>query len=105
MNTGRVGGKENMEGSKKVKIPHSSAVVKGVAEGTISWTDDDDFGYEVATAVPGIDDPDLLQPRGLYETLGRSEEYRRIVERLISERRETLEGFPQLSDDIRKAVG
>jgi phosphoenolpyruvate carboxykinase (ATP) len=105
MNTGRVGGKEGSEGSKKVKIPHSSAVVKGIAEGTISWTDDDDFGYEVATDVPGIDDPDLLQPRRLYEARGTGEEYRGVVDRLIAERRETLDAFPQLSDDIRKAVG
>src|SRR5205085_5019048 len=105
MNTGRVGGREDVGGSKKVKIPHSSAVVKGVAEETISWTGDDDFGYEIATEVPGIDDVELLQPRRLYDAQGRSEEYRLIVERLIEERRATLDGFPQLSDDIRKAVG
>jgi phosphoenolpyruvate carboxykinase (ATP) len=105
MNTGRVGGREDVGGSKKVKIPHSSAVVKGIAEGTISWTGDDDFGYEIATEVPGIDDVDLLQPRRLYDAEGRGEEYRLIVERLIEERRATLDAFPQLSDDIRKAVG
>jgi phosphoenolpyruvate carboxykinase (ATP) len=105
MNTGRVGGREDVGGSKKVKIPHSSAVVKGIAEGTISWTGDDDFGYEIATEVPGIEDVDLLQPRRLYDAQGRDEEYRLIVERLIEERRATLDAFPQLSDDIRKAVG
>src|SRR6185436_540993 len=103
MNTGRVGGREDVGGSKKVKIPHSSAVVKGIAEGTISWTGDDDFGYEIATEVPGIDDVELLQPRRLYDAQGRDEEYRLIVERLIEERRATLDAFPQLSDDIRKA--
>jgi phosphoenolpyruvate carboxykinase (ATP) len=105
MNTGRVGGGEDVQGSKKVKIPHSSAVVKGIAERSIRWTDDDDFGYEIADSVPGIDDVELLQPRRLYEAQGRSDEYRAIVERLIAERREALDGFPQLSDDIRKAVG
>ena len=105
MNTGRVGGREDVGGSKKVKIPHSSAVVKGIAEGTISWTGDDDFGYEIATEVPGIDDVELLQPRRLYDAQGRGEDYRLIVERLIEERRATLDAFPQLSDDIRKAVG
>jgi phosphoenolpyruvate carboxykinase (ATP) len=105
MNTGRVGGREDVGGSKKVKIPHSSAVVKGIAEGTISWTGDDDFGYEIATEVPGIDDVELLQPLRLYDAQGRDEEYRLIVERLIEERRATLDAFPQLSDDIRKAVG
>jgi phosphoenolpyruvate carboxykinase (ATP) len=105
LNTGRVGGREEVGGSKKVKIPHSSAVVKGIAEGTIRWTSDDDFGYEVATSVPGIDDIELLQPWRLYDAQGRSEEYRLIVERLIEERRQTLDAFPQLSDDIRKAIG
>ena len=37
MNTGRVGGADEDEGSKKVKIQHSSAIVKAIAEGTIEW--------------------------------------------------------------------
>ncbi|MDP9296651.1 MAG: phosphoenolpyruvate carboxykinase (ATP), partial [Actinomycetota bacterium] len=85
--------------------PHSSSVVKGIAEESIRWRADDDFGYEIAESVSGIDDLDLLQPRRLYDAQGRTDEYRTIVERLIEERRETLDRFPQLSDDIRKAVG
>src|SRR5436853_2056955 len=70
MNTGRVGGPEDDDRSAKVRIPHSSAIVKGVAEGTIEWEDDPDFGYQVATGVPGIDDSDsaVLRPRELYES-------------------------------------
>jgi phosphoenolpyruvate carboxykinase (ATP) len=105
MNTGRVGGREGDDRSKKVKIPHSSAVVKAIAEGTISWTDDDDFGYQVAEEVPGIDDPELLQPRRLYEAHGRTEEYDRLVERFKSERADFLKQFPELEEDIIKAVG
>ncbi|HYH28619.1 MAG TPA: phosphoenolpyruvate carboxykinase [Actinomycetota bacterium] len=105
MNTGRVGGKDGDERSKKVKIPHSSAIVKAIAEATISWTDDPDFGYEVATDVPGIDDADLLQPRRLYEAQGRVDEYRGFVERFKSERVAFLEGFPGLDSEIVKAVG
>ena len=77
MNTGRVGGTD--ERSKKVLIPHSSAIVKGIAEGTIEWETDPDFGYQVARSVPGIDesDLDLLQPRRLYEATGRADEYAR----------------------------
>ena len=56
MNTGRVGGGDGDERSKKVLIPHSSAIVKGIAEGTIEWETDPDFGYCVARRVPGIDD-------------------------------------------------
>jgi phosphoenolpyruvate carboxykinase (ATP) len=105
MNTGRVGGREGDDRSKKVKIPHSSAVVKGIAEGTISWSDDEDFGYQVAESIPGIDDVELLQPRRLYERQGRTTEYRDAVERLKAERVEFLKGFPGLEEEIIKAVG
>jgi phosphoenolpyruvate carboxykinase (ATP) len=105
MNTGRVGGREGDERSKKVKIPHSSAVVKSIAEDAISWTDDEDFGYQVAESVPGIDDPELLQPRRLYERQGRAGEYRDAVERLKADRVEFLQGFEALEEEIIKAVG
>ncbi len=105
LNTGRVGGKDDDDRSKKLKIPHTSACVKGIAEGTISFVDDVDFGYQVADVVPGIDDIELLQPRRLYERQGRGEEYGRIVDRLKSERVARLQEFPELSDDIVKAVG
>jgi phosphoenolpyruvate carboxykinase (ATP) len=105
MNTGSVGGKEGRDGAKKVKIPHSSAVVKGIAEGTISWTEDEDFGYRVAESVPGIDDVELLQPGRLYERTGRTADYDRFVERFKSERAEFLKGFPELDEEIIKAVG
>jgi phosphoenolpyruvate carboxykinase (ATP) len=105
LNTGRVGGKDNDDRSKKLKIPHTSACVKGIAEGTISFVEDQDFGYLVAESVPGIDDIELLQPRRLYERQGRSDEYAQIVDRLKSERVARLQEFPELSDDIVKAVG
>src|SRR6267378_8211227 len=58
LNTGRVGGGEGDARSLKVKIRHSSAIVQGIAEGTIRWDRDPDFGYEVASRVPGIDADD-----------------------------------------------
>jgi len=105
LNTGRVGGREDDERSKKVKIPHSSAVVKAIAEGTISWIEDLDFGYLIAEAVPGIDDPELLQPRRLYERQGRQAEYADMVSRFKAERRAHLMGFPELSKEIVAAAG
>jgi phosphoenolpyruvate carboxykinase (ATP) len=79
--------------------------VKGIAEGTISFVEDQDFGYLVAESVPDIDDIELLQPRRLYERQGRSDEYAQIVDRLKYERVARLQEFPELSDDIVKAVG
>jgi len=106
MSTGRVGGPQNQAGSKKVKIPHSSAVVKAIAEGTIQWEEDPDFGYQVAKSVPGFpeSDEDLLQPRRLYERDGRMEEYREHVERLRKERVEYMAKWPELDPRVAGAV-
>ena len=105
LNTGRVGGTEADDRSKKVKIPHTSACVKGIAEQTIVFEEDPDFRYQVATTVPDFDDVELLRPVLLYERTGRIEEYRGIVERLKVERVEHLQQFSELSEDIIKAVG
>ena len=78
--------------------------MKGIAEGTIAWERDPDFGYLVAASVPGIDDAEVLQPRKLYERTGRLDEYMRQVERLKSERAEFLGDFASLSDEIVAAV-
>ncbi len=103
-NTGRVGGTDDDGRSKKVKIRHSSAVVQGIAEGSIVWEEDPDFGYFVATEVPGFDDLELLQPRRLYERQGRLDEYKRIVESLTEERRVYLRTFPGLDPSIVEAI-
>src|SRR6266850_6084221 len=106
MNTGRIGGGENDPRGLKVKIRHSSAIVQGIADGAIRWERDRDFGYEVASRVPGIegDDERLLRPRELYAQQGRADEYRRIVERLRGERREYMKSFPLLDRDIVESV-
>jgi phosphoenolpyruvate carboxykinase (ATP) len=105
LNTGRVGGTDGDDRSKKVKIPHTSACVKGIAERTISWAEDRDFGYQIAESVPDLDDVELLQPIRLYEREGRMQEYRGMVERLKAERVARLEEFPELTPEIVKAAG
>jgi phosphoenolpyruvate carboxykinase (ATP) len=104
LNTGRVGGGDDDDRSKKVRIKHSSAIVKGIAEGTIEWERDPDFGYLVAASVPGIDDVEVLQPRKLYDRTGRLDQYTAQVERLKRERAEFLDDFASLSDEIVAAV-
>jgi len=54
--------------------------------------------------VPGIDEPEILQPRRLYDEQGRADEYRGLVERFKAERAEFLSGFASLSDEIVAAV-
>jgi phosphoenolpyruvate carboxykinase (ATP) len=104
LNTGRVGGPPDNENSKKVSIAYSSAVVKAIAEGTIEWEADPDFGYEVASSLPGIDDIEILQPGRLYERTGRLGEYAAIVERLRDERRDFLAKYPGLRSEIVDAI-
>jgi phosphoenolpyruvate carboxykinase (ATP) len=106
LNTGWVGGPSGSPHSTKVSIPHSSAVVKAIAEGTITWERDPDFGYEIAASVPGFpkEDGDLLQPRRRYEQTGRLDEYDAIVRRLKEERAVFLRSFPGLDARIVDAV-
>ncbi len=99
-NTGRVGGGEQVEGSRKVRIAHSAAAQEGIVNQTIEWEEDPDFGYLVARSIPGFDDPELLQPRRLYEAQGRSAEYREIVATLKQQRARYLEGFSRLDQRI-----
>lgn len=104
MNTGRVGGSDEDERSKKVRIQHSSAIVKGIAEGSIEWEEDPDFGYQVARFVPEMDDDEIIRPRLLYERQSRKNEYRDIVSRLKNERREYMKKWEGLSPEIARAV-
>ena len=74
-------------------------------EDTITWTSDPDFGYEIAESLPGVDDPEILQPRRLYERQGRMDEYAAMVARLKRERREYLSSFAGLDEAIVKSIG
>ncbi|HUP63105.1 MAG TPA: phosphoenolpyruvate carboxykinase [Thermoanaerobaculia bacterium] len=104
MNTGRIGGDDKDERSKKVRIQHSSAIVKAIAEGTIQWGRDPDFGYLVATSIPGIDDADYLQPKTMYERQGRLDEYNQLVAKYNTDRREYLRKWKGLSEEIVNAL-
>jgi phosphoenolpyruvate carboxykinase (ATP) len=104
MNTGRVGGTDGDERSKKVKIRHSSAVVQGIVSGSIEWEEDPDFGYFVAKSLPDFPDDELLRPYRLYERQGRLEEYASIVAAVTEERREYLRSYPGLDESIVNAI-
>ena len=95
LNTGRVGGTDEGE-SKKVTIPYSSAIVQAIVSGTIEWVTDPDFGYEVASSLPGVDDIEILQPRQLYQRQGRLRGIRRNG-------RQAQAGAPGVPDLVRRA--
>ena len=103
LNTGRVGGEG--EDSKKVQIADSSSIVQAIVEGTADWQIDDDFGYEVARSIPGVDDVELLQPRRLYERQSRLGEYESMVARLEKERVEFLASFSALDPRVSEGLG
>ena len=104
LNTGRVGAPDGDDRGKKVTIPYSSAIVKAIAEGTIEWERDPDFGYEIAASVPGVDDIEILQPKRLYERQGRHDEYHALVARLKAERIEYMGRWEGLKPEIVAAV-
>ncbi|MBU1701324.1 MAG: phosphoenolpyruvate carboxykinase [Candidatus Eisenbacteria bacterium] len=106
MNTGRIGGSDGDPSSRKIKIHHSSAIVKAIAEGTIEWERDPDFGYDIAKHVPGIEaaDQSLLNPWHLYVKDGRQEEYLNLVAIFKTDREAHLRKYPALDEVIVQAV-
>ena len=63
------------------------------------------FRSEIATGIPGIDDPEILRPRALYERQGRLAEYDAMVSRLKRERRDYLASFSGLDESLVKSLG
>jgi phosphoenolpyruvate carboxykinase (ATP) len=92
-------------GSKKVTIPYSSAIVPGIVEGTIEWTEDPDSGHEVAIAMPGVDDIEILPPRRLYARQDRTDEHAAMAARPKRERKEFLNSFPPRDESLVTWLG
>ena len=101
LNTGRIGGMENDPRSKKVSIRHSSAIQEGIVRNNISWREDPDFGYFIADQIPGFDDPELLNPKLLYQRQNRNSEYINILNQLMIDRKEYLNNYPGLDQAIK----
>ena len=111
LNTGRVGGGDDDERSKKVSISTSAAVQDGIIDGAIEWVTDPDFGYEVVDVessknaallekVPA----EVLQPHRLFDRTGRSAEYQAWVARMKQERKSYLEKFAVAPEIVRAVV-
>ena len=106
MNTGRVGGADDVEGSKKVRIKHSSAIVKGDRRGH------DRVGRATPTSatrsprdVPGIEDSDAACcARGALRVAGPRRRLRQDRRDAEVGAREYLKKYPALSDEIVDAV-
>ncbi len=104
LNTGRVGGPADDDRSSKVTPAMSAAIVAAIAHGGIEWEQDPDFGYQVASAVPDLEDSAVLRPRLLYGSQGRGDQYAELVAGLKVERAEHLASYEDLLPEIAAAV-
>lgn len=103
MNTGWIVDDQGPD-SRKITVADSTACLNAVAEGGVTWTQDPDFGYEVAGSIPGLDDSELLQPRKAFQRLGKMDGHDAWVNKLRSERRAFLETFPELDPYILEGI-
>jgi phosphoenolpyruvate carboxykinase (ATP) len=94
LNTGRVGG----EAGRKITLQDSQRLIREIARGTVEWRRDPNWGYEVATAAPGID-LGALDPSRYYEP----SELARLTAELRSERKRWLGQFEGLYPQITGA--
>jgi ATP-dependent phosphoenolpyruvate carboxykinase len=81
LNTGRVGGPPDRNGSRDIEPRHSAAIVAALLAGGIEWEHEPSLGCDVARRVAGLEPGDsvLLQPRGLYRRQGRRDEHTELA--------------------------
>ncbi|MGC8461467.1 MAG: phosphoenolpyruvate carboxykinase (ATP) [Candidatus Dormibacteria bacterium] len=102
-NTGSIGGPDTGE-RKKISVDISTACLTGAIDESISWTRDSDFGYNIATSCPGIDDMELLAPHRLYERTHRESVYEQLVTTLLTARQASLAQYPDLDPRLLDAL-
>jgi phosphoenolpyruvate carboxykinase (ATP) len=103
-NTGCIGGGEESSYAKKVSIKDSSTILENIMLDTISWKEEDRFGYFIAENIPGIDDKELLQPQKLYRRQNREGEYTTITEQIQKDRIKYMNQFGELYLGIKNAI-
>ncbi|WP_126663437.1 phosphoenolpyruvate carboxykinase (ATP) [Haloterrigena salifodinae] len=92
INTGYLG-----EKSADVGVEESVTILTETARGAIEWTDDDRTGLTIPESVPGFD-------IGEYYVPDHIENYDEAVAELRAERRDYLEQFDELREEIKDAV-
>ncbi|MEF8776458.1 MAG: phosphoenolpyruvate carboxykinase (ATP) [Haloarculaceae archaeon] len=92
LNTGNVG-PEGVD----VGVRESVSILVGAARGAIDWYHDETLGLDLPRTVPGID-VDAYYPPAHYEN------YEAELASLREERRDYLDSFETLDDDIRDTV-
>lgn len=92
INTGHVG-----PAKADIGVRESVSILVSAARGTIDWTADETFGFDVPENVPGMDIEPFYPPQHFDDFEGELEELR-------AERRAFLEQFETLDDEIADAV-
>lgn len=98
LNTAMVGFGGKSEGHN-ISVFDSATIVKEIARGTVSWSEDPDWSYQVPEEIPGLD-MSKFRPKDYYS----EEKYAELTEGLKQERKEWLSKFPNLHPDIKNAV-
>ena len=93
INTGTVGTDDPID----VGVEETVAVLESAARGRIEWERDDDLGLTVPTGVPGIDVE-------RFAVADRVDDFEAARDALREDRREYLERFDDLDDEIRNAT-
>ncbi|HOO97691.1 MAG TPA: phosphoenolpyruvate carboxykinase [Caldisericia bacterium] len=93
LNTGKIGEKE------KVTIKDSVGILKSIASGKVEWKKDPYWGYEVLESCDGVD-VDRLDPSKYYH----EDELKSRNDVLRKERRDWLNKFPMLDQEIQDAI-
>ena len=92
INTGHVG-----PAKADIGVRESVNILVGAARDDIDWREDDAFAFEIPSEVPGIDIEAFYPPEHYEDFAGE-------LDALQTERREYLEQFETLREDIKDAV-
>jgi phosphoenolpyruvate carboxykinase (ATP) len=98
LNTGSVG-KGGKTAGEKISIKTSTALMKNIAKGTIKWTNDPDWHYQVPLEMPEIDIA-RYNPVNYFD----EKEYQNRVSKLRAERISWLNKYKGLKDEIIEAI-
>jgi phosphoenolpyruvate carboxykinase (ATP) len=104
LNTGAIGGTDDDDRARPVRVEHARTILAALAAGTVEWERDPGFGWLRAAAVPGVDDAELLQPERLYERQRRRGEHRAQVELTHAAHAAFLATFPGLDPAVALAL-
>jgi len=96
LNTGNVGG---MVRGQKITVRDSVKIIEMLAKDKITWQRDDFWGYDVPSAIPGVE-LERFEPKNYYS----DEQMERLSSDLKGERLDWLSQFPSLNQDILNAV-